>query len=244
MTSRSTSNNLSFILYEKKHPPKYFQVNRSFFRFLIIGLPLLAFISVMILIGGALYLKKMKMEETALKPQTLHELKQENQQLLKRQRKLNLLNIQLQKKLNISQFPKKEGTVPEDNFSPSSSLSSFLDLRKDRLFINDQEVVFQFNMVNKIKDKVQIKGYFSVMMKQKNLFSFYPNYSINEDFQSTYDLGETFSFSRLRPVKARFPLSMPLEKGGGEILFKVLIHSKNGELLHRQVFRKHYQKRE
>ena len=272
MTSKS-NRKLSFILYEEQKAPKYFEITKSSLRFFIIGPPLITCISIVAFLVVTLYIKTFKNDHLSVAPpsESIKEIQLKNEQLLNMNRELHIKNSNLTKTLDIS-----KNNTPNASPSPATpsakiekkgdieSLALFpvlpgrkdqtevplLSLKQEQLAVENGNIIFTFGMANKqAEEDSRISGYLMVMMKYDNTLHFYPGSTLNQKLQSPHNTGESFSFSKYRPVKAVFPYKKQSEDEdeekdenllGKNFFFKVFVFSKEGDLLHQQIFRKKY----
>ena len=261
MASKS-SEKLSFILYEEKKVPKYFEIKKSSLRLFLIGLPLITGFCILAFLLVTLYQRIIKKDFAAeLSSITVKELQLKNETILQTNRELQLKIDDLTQAVKIAQdnassqsentltpAGEKRDTIPSLSLFPQmanikdQTQPAVLSLKQSRLSSEKNNIVFSFGMVNEQDGNTRINGYLIVMMKYKNSLHFYPNNIINKELQSPLHTGEYFSFANFRPVRAVFPYKNKNRDKDDtvdkEFSFKVFIFSKEGNLLHQQIFNK------
>ena len=103
--------------------------------------------------------------------------------------------------------------------------------------ISGDRIQLKFNIINQTKDNQKLAGYIFVMMKHAGKIHVFPENSIEEsEFKIKFNSGESFATQRFRPVDNVF---FPYKSGNiEEFLFKVLIFSRTGDLLYKQLVSK------
>ena len=236
------SKKLGFLVYENSESPKYFELKKSYFKFLLMGLPTLSFISVIALILCGLYFKQIREMARRKEPAIIKELRDERDQLSFKLKESENLSLTLQNKL-ASGAPSDNQISTLDLFKMTPGMQ---DLSAEALFTVENieaypvgnKLQFQFNIVNQTKENKKIAGYIFVMMKEGDLIRFYPQGSTMEDnFQVSFNRGESFATSRFRPVQNIF---FPAPKKNGNLLFKIIIFSRTGDLLYKSIMKKNW----
>jgi hypothetical protein len=231
---------LSFILYDSFSSPKYFEIKKSFFKFLIIVLPTLTLASISIVILGLVYFKNIVAITEQKEPALISELKIEKEKLAQnlaeylKDYKLFQGKLTSTKQPNINTLSFFKKTLGQVDLTQEPTLA----IDQIRITSDNNQLHFQFNIVNLTKDKSKLRGIIFVIMKDgNNKFSIYPQNSIEDnEMQINFNLGENFTTSRFRPVDA--PFELPSAKSN--LLFKVIIFSRTGDLIHKQLISENY----
>jgi len=225
---------LSFVLYQEEKAPQIFEIKKNLLKFLIVAFPVLAFLFLITIITGTLYFRKIKTFAQRQESKIVRDLKIKNALFLKKEREYQKITNQLQSKLakaptrglgTLSLFKatngqidqSKKGTISLDNFRTK-------DL--------GNKVQLNFNLKNKKENGKKVAGYLFIITKLDNSLKVYPSQSIMEtEFQVPFNKGESFGFTRFRPVKATFPLPKGLKTAS----YKILVFSKIGDLLFQEL---------
>lgn len=227
---------LSFILYTKQLAPRYYEVNRRYFKFLTVGLPLITFIAMAGLVAFAVYFKQLEVLAKRKEPVVINRLRDENNSLTGKIAQLETLNQSLENKLaspiqsdrefaTLSLFKQVQG-------QKDMSKSPALTLEEVEVVPVDNDLALNFKIVNATKDGARQAGYLFVVMKAGNQIAVYPEDSFERDeMQLSFNKGEYFATSRFRPVRAVFPRV----SGTREVLFKIVIFSATGDLVQKQI---------
>jgi hypothetical protein len=231
------SNKLSFILYEEHNSPRYFEIKKSFLRFLIYGLPLVALLS---FIGAAtfgVYFKQIRTSVERKEPKMISDLRDRSEVLSKERDELTILNNKLVKKLGASTATSNIPTLglfkaPPGQEDHTKTPAISIDQFKFKVTDEGKNLFFRFDLINEVKEQGKIAGYLFVIMKMGGSLYFYPQNSMAEsEMLINYTKGEFFSMNNRRITEGTFPLS---EKNVGSI-FKILIFSRTGDLLHKRI---------
>ncbi|HAZ11790.1 MAG: hypothetical protein A2X86_07945 [Bdellovibrionales bacterium GWA2_49_15] len=233
----------SFLLYEKKNPPRYFEVQKSTLRLLFFILPLL-----FALLSGLTYYSlrkyfKIRHQEHQIVPSVVDQFNAERSSLQSEIKDLHSLNQDLQAKLSSPQMmpPSAEGALTSNVFDIFTQIHGMKDLSSTNIFtIEDPEVIFikdqlhfRFNIVNQTKENQKYSGHVFVIFKDENAYHIYPAEAMTaENFKIQFNQGESFATTRFRPVEATFKGAPQGEQG----IFNVFIFSRTGDLVHKQTF--------
>lgn len=228
---------LAFILYENHSAPSYFEISKSLFRFLFIGLPFVAFISILITIAGALYFKQIKRMIERKEPKIIAELKTQREVLMVKQGQLEKDLKQLEDKLAVSDVPSANAGLESLALFKASpnrqDLSQKPEVSLDEFRANtkDDKLLVEFKITNLTQEQKKIAGFLFVIMQEGSKISIWPADSFAEQEMSIiYNRGELFATTRFRPVLASF--DRPKEN---ELLFKVFIFNRLGDLMFKKI---------
>lgn len=233
------SKKLSFILYEEKSPPRYFEINKTFVRFIFFGLPLISLLSLLTAVLLLVYLKEIKSYIEKKRPEIITELEQNNADLTEKNLSLTEMNDLLQHKLSTTHI----STSIKQILSVFKPISGQKDLTNEHLFsVEDENITFdkkniliKFKLVNITTPNRRLSGHIFVIMNNQNSIQFYPAESLKDGaMESSFIKGELFGTSRFRPVEATFSIL----KNPENIIFQVLIFSRTGDILHNQYIKK------
>ena len=233
------SNKLSFILYEDKTAPKYFEISKGIFRFFLLGLPTITLISLTIVGLGTLYFKHIKTLTERKEPQIISELRQREAVLVRQHQELSRLNNSLENKLTHTEV--KGGGLPILSLFKATpgqkdlSQTPVLSIEEFNTLVEGKKLTLRFNIIKIANQLPKLTGYIFVVMKNGNTIQFYPSNAMAKDEMIlNFNNGESFGIKRGRDVEAKF--NLPLTNS--EALFKVLIFSRTGDLMHKQIFSK------
>jgi hypothetical protein len=239
MPSRSP-NKISLILYEQKNVPRYIEIDKRLLRLILFIMPLITLVSLSLLIGGVIYFKKGKQDVVYQESKELNDLK-DSQDSLNREKEQLLKEIdELQSRL--SSAPTMASTTEGPGnalFQLIRTSNGYKDLTAEKLLsiqeiktvkeIND--LMFSFTMANSTPEEKTIAGHAIVIMRTNDTLQIYPTSGLSPELQFPYNNGETFSFTRLRPVNARFNLPANVT----DLTFRILIFSRTGDLIYHQL---------
>ncbi|MBI2518820.1 MAG: hypothetical protein HYV97_00305 [Bdellovibrio sp.] len=233
----------SFLLYEKRNPPRYFEVQKSTLRLIFFILPLC-----FALLTGLTYYSlrkyfKIRHQDHQIVPSVVDQFNAERLSLQTEIKDLHALNQELQAKLAAPQMlpPSAEGALASNVFDIFTQIHGMKDLSNTNIFtIEDPEVIFikdqlhfRFNIVNQTKENQKYSGHVFVIFKDENAYHVYPSESMSADnFKIQFNQGEAFATTRFRPVEATFKVPPRGEQG----VFNVFIFSRTGDLVHKQTF--------
>lgn len=227
-------NKLSFIVYEHKKPPKYFEIKKSIIRSFFIAFPA---VSTIFFLFGVISLvqihvfssKKDSAEVQALNEQIaalnteLKTITTNNTNLLAKVTKgsSKIANSQLLFKIPLAQ---QDFTVTE---------STFFQIDKFRTSNKENKLRVRFNLVNITKGPTKISGYFALKVKTNTGIFFYPQTMLkNKDEFLSFSNGESFTTSRFRPVDATF--DVPYNSIDADSLLAVYVYTRAGDIIYKQ----------
>jgi hypothetical protein len=229
---------LAFILYEDHSAPSYFEISKNLFRFLFIGLPFVAFLAILITVGGALYFKQIKRMVEKEEPKIITELKTQRLELLQKQKQLENDQKRLEEKLATG----TAGTSGADNLaslalfkhSPNrQDLSQAPEVSLDEFStkVSNDKLLVEFKITNLTEEQKKVAGFLFVVMHEGSRVSVWPaNSFVDQEMSVVFNKGELFATTRFRPVLASF--DKPKEN---ELLFKVLIFNRLGDLIFKKL---------
>ncbi len=228
---------LSLILYNKLNSPHYFEFTRKQMRLFLYSFPLIASISLTIIIFIILYFKDIRQTIVSSQPETINTLIKEKKQLLQEKTKLNEITKQLQAKLINS-----KSSDSTQSLSMFSKTSGQKDLTKKPIISIDQtklektkgkKLILNFNLVNKEKNNKKIDGYVFVIIRNNNIIEIWPNEKLSSDniFINFYN-GEFFTTRRFRPVTAKFNGQF-----NGDIHLKIIVFSRTGDIIFKTILK-------
>ncbi len=239
--------NISFILYHKNGAPRFYQISKKSFYLYIITPAVVSLFLLISLLGLLFYFSKIRNMASQKDPEMINLLSKENEQVRKDLIDLTDTNKALQNKLatmNSSQRPIDLNAVDvKDNWDtvalfrapingPAETFPSF-NIEDSEALVQGQKINFRFNIVNLSKDAQKLSGHIFVIMRDDFGIYFYPNSIFeDDDIKINFNRGESFSTTKFRPVEASFPRPNQSSK----FLFKVIIFSRTGSLIHKQVF--------
>ncbi|MBL6991654.1 MAG: hypothetical protein ISR65_17870 [Bacteriovoracaceae bacterium] len=229
----STNNKLSFILYQKNQLPKYFEINKTFLRLLLVGVPLISLIMLITLLVAGFYFKELTIRAKSTIVPTITKLTKANDLLQKQIATSKEFSQQLQQKLGSKQLPTL-ASLPL--FRPTPGMQ---DLTGNKNFTIDSEAIeilsiegavnINFPLINANIDEQKLSGYIFVVIKTLSTIQVYPFRDTPFDQISlSFITGESFSIQRFKMVNATF---LPLPKNTKEIFIKIIIFSRTGDLL-------------
>lgn len=238
MKTKSQSK-LSFVLYEDRYPPRFYSISKTKLRFIIYGLPTLTLISIIILGMGGIYFKHIERLAEKKEPAIIKSLRLDKQQLTSEIAKITTSRDLLQNKLSQG-ITKTTGLGFLSLFNQSAgrkdlTASPEMKLEEIELSPNSSNVSISFNVVNMTKDESRLTGYIFVVMKGGDNIQVWPKTSFTDSSMLVqFGNGQFFATSRFRPVRADFR-KIP---GVSNYLFKIVIFSRTGDLIFKQLISK------
>lgn len=235
MDEAKPANKLSFILYKNKNVPRFFEVDKGFFRLFFYGLPVVTLISILIAGSLLVYFKQIREMAKRKEPAIIRELKDKSLALEEKVLEVQKTNKVLEKKLVTGASDTGLKTMSLFKVPPGQQdMTKSPDLAVESVSSQQDANTYtlRFNLSNNSKNQEKIAGHIFVMMKAGNTYGFYPDDVFAEnEMQMDFNKGEYFATSRFRPVGAKFALP----KKATTALFKVLVFSRTGDLLLKQI---------
>ena len=234
-------NKLAFVLYEAKSAPRYYEIKKSFFRFFLYGLPLVTLLSTVGMILMMVYFKQIRLMAKTKEPAIIAQLRDEKVALKEKQGELFKDLERLQNKL-ASGPPADQSLSALKLFKDSPGRQDLtknpeVSLEAVEAIPLGEQVELDFRIVNLTKDQRKVSGFIFVSAQFGNQVNFWPaNVFPQNEMHIPFNNGELFATSRFRPVKATFPLP----KNSKEGLFKVLIFSRTGDLVFKQIINRKF----
>ena len=232
------SNRISFIFYEKENLPRYYEINKKIFQLALYGLPTISLLCIAGILAMGMYLKKIPMhpQEHKAIDNIPSQLLSKNKILIKENQKLQELNKKLQTKLTSSSTTSQvtDTWIEKSPVSKKPSQTS-LAIENPKAFFKNKKIHFHFNLSNKLKNKIPLKGFVHVIMKKDNKLFFWPSPSLSpEKLTAPYDSGEAFSTRYFRPVLSSFPIPPETSSSDQKYLFVISVYSTTGDLIHQE----------
>lgn len=180
-------------------------------------------------------------------PETIQLLHKENDQIRKDYLDLADANKELQNKLSmINSLPQATDATSLAMQNSWDTLSLFkapitgqveifptFNIEDSEALVQGQKINFRFNIVNLSKEGQKLSGHIFVIMRDDFGIYFHPNNVFEDnDVKINFNRGESFATTKFRPVEANFPRPSQSSK----FVFKVIIFSRTGSLIHKQVF--------
>lgn len=228
-TNQSSKKRLSFILYEWKKSPKYFELNKSFIRFMVTVIPVITLITSAIIAVGIIYFKEIKNHAQQKEPAIIADLKEQNAEKTVIVNKQQELINRLQQKVAKLDPAMQTGLLPSDKpAGKSATAKTLFTIDNIQITPSKEKVNLKFDLMNMTPNNKRLSGYISIVMKSNSSIHFYPKNSIaKETVRIDYTKGESFTTSRFRPVDADFPIYAEAD----HVLFKVYIFSRSGDVV-------------
>jgi hypothetical protein len=230
-------NKVSLIVYDEKESPKYLEISRTGLKFIFFGLPALSIVCLVLLLGMTIYFKQIKTMAERKEPTEILRLKNLNAELTAEKAALATSQEELLLRLGATSVSTGGAMgIPLFKIAQGAndlSTSPVINIETPVAEIVQEGIKFNFNLVNLTKDNARLAGHIFVLMKLGDSLSVYPPSAMNtEEFGISYNLGEAFATSRFRPVEIVF--EKPTTKKVNDALFKILIFSRTGDLLHKK----------
>lgn len=227
---QSPSKEVTVIVYDTPKPPKYYKLNKSFIKTILIAIPLLTIFSISVSLLYSIFLKNKISQITSSEPKKILELRE----IIKKQETsigtLTKTNTLITEKLS-------KGSGSETSVSALGLFTvpvGIQDLRSRELVKIEQikvssegEIKLAFNLANNSPNNEKLSGYLNVIQFQGNIIQYYPNIELpQKNLRLEYSEGESFGFSRFRRTEAIFK---KVSKKSAK--YKIFIFSRTGDLL-------------
>lgn len=231
-------NKLSIIVYEGETPPRYFELTKKKLRFLITALPLITVTSLTIVLIGVVYYDQIKESVQQQHPVIIDQLQEQLNTVQSRNDDLENFNRDLQERLASGDDVQMAGVETISLFRPVAGMQVLTDrplltIDNEEVRRRGEEVQFSFHITNQTPENERLRGYLFVLMKSNNSIHIYPKDGMaQQSFQLGFTSGEPFATQRFRPVEN---ITFPLPQDQRRALFKIIIFSRSGDILHRQL---------
>jgi hypothetical protein len=226
----------SFIVYSKERSPQMYQISKGMVGLLYYGFPFVTLASLLSLAGFVLYFDQIRLNVEKKEPVLIAKLRTEKTELETQLNDSLEFSKELQKKL-LEPVSSGSSTLSYFKITPGFqdySSTPVFGIEEGEAFNDQKNIHFRFNIINLDQNSDKRAGFVWVLFKSNDRIFFYPaQTSSTDEFQLNFSEGESFATTRFRPVEALFPLP---PKGQDNFLFKVLIFSRTGDLVHKQTF--------
>ncbi len=248
MIPKPSKEKFTFIFHRENAAPKYFEIDRrrliNYFIAIPIGfISLFAVLFVLTLIfrgESDFHIPKTIAPPTTTKANSedLQKVLKDKEELQGKLQELQSANQELVTKLSTNSGktnpPLQElalfTILPDQKDTSSTPLMAINELK---ITEEGEELNFHANLLNTKGESSKVSGHLFIIMKAENAVWIYPTDAFPKDKTTiNYNSGETVLFARLRLVDAKFPLPPK----GSKTLFKVLLFSRTGDLIYKEVF--------
>lgn len=248
MIPKPSKDKFTFIFHRENAAPKYFEISRRRLINYLIAIPTgftLLFIAIIILAfflkgNNEIYIPKTIQTNPTVKKisnDDLEKIRKEKEELEGKFQELQATNQELVTKLSTNSGkinpPLQELSLftilPDQR---DISITPVIGINELKITQENDEINFRANLLNK-SDNPKVSGHLFIIMKAENAVWLYPSDAFpKERMTINYNSGETVLFARLRIVDAKFPIPPK----GSKAFFKVLLFSRTGDLVHKEVF--------
>ena len=227
---QTTGNEVAIVIYDAPLPPKYFRVKKSFIKTVLVTAPLL---TIFLIAGFALWGlgERLKSLPTPHLPVVVSESDKKIAALQNELSEVQKTNEELLLKLSSTPAP----STAEDPYlmmiKKPYGMQNLIDKGRiglDQIKANQtNKIELDFQLVSLVQER-RVSGHILVFMVSDSGIMAYPAEANKQLTQGLkYSVGETFSFSRLRPTKAEFNRVVTNES----VKFVIYIFSREGDLL-------------
>ncbi len=242
METRTSSKKLGFLVYEAENAPRYYEIKKSLLKFILYGLPLATLILLGIVLLGSMYFEQISERAKRKEPAIIKELRENVASLEGQLSESQVLTKNLEERLAKGDTSTDIIRNTMGLFLPVPGMQDLtrtpnLAVENIEPVISGDRIQLKFNIINQTKDNQKLAGYIFVMMKHSGKIYFFPGNSMEEsEFKVKFNSGESFATQRFRPVdNVFFPYNSGLIE---DYLFKILIFSRTGDLLYKQLVSK------
>lgn len=233
MKDPKLSDKLSFIVYEYKKSPRFFEVSKRSLRAFFVLFPTISTIFLIAGLIGIFQLHLVSHKGTTINSgdRTVNALEQMQVQLKELADERNKLLEKLQSPENAASNQQFLFKIPKAQSDLTTQ--ALFQMDEVKLSSTDNETTATFNLVNITKDNQKITGHFHVMLKTAKGFFFFPkNLTQTASEYIAFSDGEQFTTSRFRPVVATFPIGKnELLEAPQAVILKVFVFSRTGDLI-------------
>jgi len=242
METRTSSKKLGFLVYEAENAPRYYEIKKSLLKFILYGLPLVTMVLLGIVLLGSLYFEQISERAKRKEPAIIKELRETVSGLETKLAETQVLTKDLEERLAKGDTSTDVIKSTMGLFLPVPGMQDLtrtpnLAIENIDLILSGDRIQMKFNIINQTKNNEKLAGYIFVLMKQGDKIYFFPESSLQQnEFKVRFNSGESFATQRFRPVdNVYFPYNPSL---GTDYLFKILIFSRTGDLLYKQLINK------
>jgi len=242
METRTSSKKLGFLVYEAENAPRYYEIKKSLLKFILYGLPLVTMVLLGIVLLGSLYFEQISERAKRKEPAIIKELRETVSGLETKLAETQVLTKDLEERLAKGDTSTDVIKSTMGLFLPVPGMQDLtrtpnLSIENIDLILSGDRIQMKFNIINQTKNNEKLAGYIFVLMKQGDKIYFFPESSLQQnEFKVRFNSGESFATQRFRPVdNVYFPYNPSL---GTDYLFKILIFSRTGDLLYKQLINK------
>jgi len=231
---------LAFILFDSLRSPRYYEIKKSFLKFLLVFLPALTMVSIVVTCLFFFYFKDLKTSLATREPKIITELRQQALAQKKIIEQLKLEKKKLQTKLNSPVIPQ---LATLNLFKPTQgredlTAKSVVSISNSQAVAKRNKLYFTFDLVNTTTNNQRLSGYLFIVFRTKKTLQVYPETSFAPgEMEILYSHGEFFSTARFRTTEAIFNIPNGVAMGATGH-FKILIFSRTGDLLHKEIINK------
>ena len=230
--AHSKSSKLSFIVYGPGSAPRYFEIKKNLFRFLVFGLPGLALICALSTALLGTYFRYIQHSSPEQTPKEALQFQREKGQFLEKIQVLEREKSELALKLRSAPSASQLNSL--QFFAPSLGRKDLTAEMKTQLAIEDmalnlagQKLEMNFKIVNLTQGQKRISGYLFILLQSEGQIHTWPAQALNQqNMQMEFSSGEFFATRRFRPVTATFNAF-----GNRQVVLKALIFNQTGDLI-------------
>ena len=233
--AHSKSSKLSFIVYGPGSAPRYFEIKKNLFRFLVFGLPGLALICALSTALMGTYFRHIQHLSSKRTPEEALQFQREKNQFLDKIQVLEREKSELAQKLKDGPSASRLNSL--QLFAPSLGRKDLTAQRPSQLAVEDmtlnqtgQKLEMNFKIVNLTQGQRRISGYLFILLQSREQLHIWPNKALQQNMQMEFSDGEFFATRRFRPVTAAFE-----SPGERQVILKALIFNQTGDLIFESV---------
>lgn len=240
MNSRKPKNHFGVLLYDQKYLPRYYELSKRLVKSLFVIPSFVSLLCLIALLMVGIHFKNIRTLIIKKEPVIIQKLKDENSKLLKTQHELQTYTKELQNKL-VSKAVSPLDTlslfrpIPGQN---DSTLSPGFSIQNEKVERNGDKIKYRFEIHNEMKEGKKLTGYLFVLFQQYGGIQIYPQDAVDSNMQLVYNRGESFTTYRFRPTETSFNYSLSSDVS----YLKILVFSRTGDLLFKQIKPFHDQK--
>ncbi len=234
---KGKNSHLTLVIYQDHKVAKCFSINKDHLKALVIIAPCLILISLFITFSSIYYTKKTHQELKKYNPKLVSKLQTMVSSLEIDSKQFKTERDELLAKLNT---PENDNNFENSNYlyfiQPTKSFKKrtheeTIDIENIKAKHESDSIQISFNLIKNEMIKTRISGFITILLKNGNSISVYPK--LNQEYKNgflKYSEGESFSFNRLRPVKAK----MKIINKSSPYSFYIFIFSFTGDLIYQK----------
>lgn len=228
------SKDLTLIVYNTPHPPRYLKVNKQLIRFLMFAIPILLTLSLLFSFASSIYMKSKLETARSQEPEIILGLRNDKAALQEQVSSLQTDVANLTEKISLG-----VGTTASSSLGLFSIPLGYKDItdsdmvKLENMSVNfkQNKIEFRFDLLNNLETDERLAGFIHIIQQSGGEMQFYPDQQFTtEKNRLEFAKGENFVVSRFRPVIAEFSKPQSLN-----VWYKIFIFNRSGDLINYKI---------